>query len=60
VSEVYEAMALVAERVHDWQQGGPRPAADDEALDDAMERMSTWLDEAPTGVQSAHGQRGVA
>jgi hypothetical protein len=47
VSDVYAAMALVAERVRDWQQGGPRPAEDDEALDDAMERMSAWLDGAP-------------
>ena len=47
VNEVYEAIALVAERVRDWRQGGPRPAEDDAALDDAMERMNAWLDEAP-------------
>ena len=47
MGEVYEAMAVVAGRVRDWQQGGPRPTWDDEAFSDALERMSDWLDGAP-------------
>ena len=47
MGEVYEAMAVVAERMRDWQQGGPRPTWDDEAFSDALERMSDWLDDAP-------------
>lgn len=47
MNEVSEAMAVVAERIRDWQQGGARPTWDDEELSDAMDRMSDWLNEAP-------------
>jgi hypothetical protein len=45
--EVSEATAVVAERICDWQQGGPQPSWDDEEFSSAMDRMSDWLDEAP-------------
>jgi len=45
--EVCEAMAVVAERIRNWQQGGPRPTWDDEELSAAMDRMSDWLEETP-------------
>jgi hypothetical protein len=47
MNEVSEAMAVVAERIRDWQQGGPRPTWDDEELSAAMDRMSDWLEETP-------------
>jgi hypothetical protein len=48
VSEVHEAMAVVADRIRAWQQGGPRPTYDDDEFSGAMERMGAWLDEIPT------------
>lgn len=39
--------ALVAQRLLDWYDGGPRPAYDDAAFMDALERMRDWLDDAP-------------
>jgi hypothetical protein len=48
VSEVHEAMAVVADCIRAWQQGGPRPTYDDDEFSGAMERMGAWLDEIPT------------
>jgi hypothetical protein len=47
-SEVYEALAVLAERLGDWRQGGPRPTDDDAAFNAALEQVSDWLEEAPT------------
>ena len=39
--------ALVAQRLLDWYDGGPRPTYDDTAFMAALARMHDWLDDAP-------------
>jgi hypothetical protein len=48
VSDVHEALAVLAERVGDWRHGGPRPTGDDEEFSEALEQVSDWLEDAPT------------
>jgi hypothetical protein len=39
--------ALIAQRLLDWCDGGPRPTYDDTDYMDALERMRDWLADAP-------------
>jgi len=39
--------ALVAQRLLDWYDGGPRPTYDDTEFMAASDRMHDWLDDAP-------------
>jgi hypothetical protein len=43
-----EDAALVAQRLLDWQHGGPRPTDDDSEFTNALERMQERLAELPT------------
>ena len=40
-------IGLVAERLHAWQQGGPRPTEDDEEYVEALDRLREWLERCP-------------
>ena len=43
-----EDMAVVAQRLLDWYQGGPRPTYDDDEFSAALERMRERLENAPS------------
>ena len=45
--QALDDQALVAQRLLDWYDGGPRPTYDDTDYMDALERMRDWLADAP-------------
>jgi hypothetical protein len=45
--DVEEAMDLLTERLHAWQQGGPRPTEDDEEYVEALNRLGDWIAQMP-------------
>ncbi len=47
VHDVQDDMAVVAQRLLDWYQGGPRPTYDDDEFSAAFERMRERLETAP-------------
>jgi hypothetical protein len=45
--EALDDQALVAQRLLDWYDGGPRPTYDDAEFVAALDRMRDWLEDAP-------------
>jgi len=45
--QLQDDQALIAQRLLDWYDGGPRPTYDDTEYMDALERMRDWLRDAP-------------
>jgi len=45
--QALDDQALIAQRLLDWYDGGPRPTDDDTDYMDALERMRDWLANAP-------------
>jgi hypothetical protein len=45
--EALDDQTLIAQRLLDWYDGGPRPTYDDTEYMDALERMRDWLADAP-------------
>jgi len=45
--QALDDQALVAQRLLDWYDGGPRPTYNDAEFIDALERMRDWLADAP-------------
>jgi len=45
--QALDDQALVAQRLLDWYDGGPRPTYDDTEFMAALDRMRDWLEDAP-------------
>lgn len=45
--QLQDDQAMIAQRLLDWYDGGPRPTYDDSEFMDALERLRDWLADAP-------------